>query len=567
MKLYTYLVTGCVGVAMLCSTISWAGEHEEKERKSAGPSMSMRDKVKYLGVMGKAPYDFTTKEMAGVNLSGTAKEKTDLDGSMFSTTRSGAKNLQGIQLRYVTAVKASFQKADLRGADLRFSNFDGAFFVDAKFDATTRFEGSTFNKALFVKTQFGDAKLAGAKSFNGAIFIGNDLSNRSMDGMYFEGATFNNVNLTKTTFKKTYLTGAKFIQSKPGPLMFNGTDFSGADMSSVVIQGEFQHEVDGGGKQWINMYDVKFAGADMAEASLEKLYVENGYGQPPSDFKKLLAKGSHWSNCSLFGDFSGAVLNGATLDNMTISGKAGQISFNKAQFSGDSTTFIQVELWGGQFNGAQFHANTYINDCKLLGAEFKGAVFNKGVRFSNTDLANSDFATTTFEGSVNVENCKNVPEKLVKLSSLSMVSSMSPSMSSSSVSPSRDLPWDRYVAVKPQELIAGITLPATKKYLKRQLTLADLKFTPEEEKVIQALMDEVGGYLDDAKWLASYDQVREDLNRRSRSSIDADDIDPRPQIIKNFKKENFEKYKDDVAVRLNEMATRMQGKMLGLQYR
>jgi len=308
--------------------------------------------------------------------------------------------------------------------------------------------GANFSKAILSGAQFQNVNLSKA-NFSGAIMRRSskgvvDLSGAMLDHTCFQQAQMDSANLQFATFKATDLSNASLLTANFGPLMniqfstdnvrtkFNSTttDFnhfpinnwptaywSYTDLSNCRISGLNAQNFSFKGKnisgailQGMNFANFDFrhcimTGTDLTNATLNYAWMDSSF----MDQVKLVSAKLNYTqmtgvsfyntaNTGKITDFSGAVLNNATLH---------RSNFSFANMQGASLLGVTADSC--LFNYANFQSGNEYNVADFSGATLSYSSFSSaqlnGVNLSNAYIVNGKFnnltlMSTNFSGAI-----------------------------------------------------------------------------------------------------------------------------------------------------------------------
>jgi uncharacterized protein YjbI with pentapeptide repeats len=277
------------------------------------------------------------------------------------------------------------EKADIRGADLRYSDLQKA----------------NLNNAIAGEADFSNANLRAASltalDANGANFANANLAMISAENSQFalanlEGANLEGADLKGSNLQSAKLTGARLVSADLRQAKLTGADIEEADFSGANLGGASL-----GG---LKLGQAKLAGARFARADLTKCDLE-GMNLPSADFEGAILEGAYLTGSIMPGanflkarlcnagladiEWEGAILRDADLCGATFhmgSSRSGLVGSPIAS-EGSRTGFYTDD-----YNEQDFKAPEEIRKANLCGADLRGAKI-EGVDFYLVDLRNA----------------------------------------------------------------------------------------------------------------------------------------------------------------------------------
>ena len=287
------------------------------------------------------------KQLQGLNLSGI-----DLRTSIFSNANLTEADLSGSIFIKAHLREVVFDKAQLTGSNLSYSELEGSTFIGSTLNSTM-FKGAHMQGVDFSRADMKDAWLYLGYAQD-ATFLGSNLKNSTLIGVDFEGANFQNSTLDKSSLALSNL---------------QGTNFKNASLIATDINNNF-------------LYEITFEGANLEKANLSKTisYQVN--------FTNANLKGTDFSNSFLHQiDFSGSDLSGNRFEETSLQ----KANFEQANL--ELARFTNADLRHSNLNNTNLTyavlVQTDLSHASLMGADTTNANLRSAI-LNNTAFLPSD---------------------------------------------------------------------------------------------------------------------------------------------------------------------------------
>ncbi len=279
------------------------------------------------------------------------------------------------------------EKADISGADLRYSNLQEADLKDA----------------IARETDFGNANLRGA-SLKALAATGANLAKANLSMISAENARFDLANLQGGNLQRARLAGSNFRNAK-----LIGTSLVSADLRQANLTGAEIEKADFSGAnlegaslcglklRQAGSIDVRFARADLSKCDLE------GMDLPSADFEGAILEGAYLTGSRMTqANFLGARLCSAGLADIEweeailrdadLTGASFHLGSSRSGLVGSpiASEGSRTGFYTDDYNEQDFKAPEEIRKANLCGADLRGAKI-EGVDFYLVDLRNAHY--------------------------------------------------------------------------------------------------------------------------------------------------------------------------------
>ncbi|HEB37701.1 MAG TPA: pentapeptide repeat-containing protein [Thermoplasmatales archaeon] len=241
-------------------------------------------------------------------------------------------------------------------------------------------------------------------------FLDCSLRNSNFCRANLKGADFSKSDLSFSNLSETNLEGAKFIKADLAKTKIVKTNLEGADFNGANLEEANLEET--------SLHGTIFANSNLHKASLK------GSELFRTDFREADLSGANLTCSCGDGDFSGAILDEAVLEEVELThsmferssiknAKLDKSSLYKIDFTDaniEKSSFKKVYLKHVSFENANLSKSDF-TDCELEFVDFTDANL-KGVNFENVKIKGAFFCRTILIGLRNLDSVEGLEKAL-----------------------------------------------------------------------------------------------------------------------------------------------------------
>ncbi len=178
--------------------------------------------------------DFIEADFSGASLDGAV-----LTGAVFERALLAGIRARGVRAPKASLMGADLTGADLSGSDLEAADLSGASLSGVNLSGVTapglRLYGARCDKAVFRSALLRASRADGGASFEKADLTGADLSRANWEGADLSGADLTKAVLDNADFSRTSLAQATLRLASAREANFMKADLGGADLTSINL--------------------------------------------------------------------------------------------------------------------------------------------------------------------------------------------------------------------------------------------------------------------------------------------------------------------------------------------
>lgn len=296
--------------------------------------------------------NFSNAILSGAQFQNVNLTNANFTGAIMRRSAKGVTDLSGTQLDHTCFQQAQMDSANLQFAVFKATNFSSASLLAANFGPLMTIQLSGDNQRTKFNNTTTDFNHFPINNWPAAYWSYTDLSNCRISGLNAQNFSFKGKNISGAILKAMNFANFDFRHC-----IMSGADLSGATLNYAQMDSS-------------TMDQVKLVGAKLNYTQLTGVSFYN-----PANTGKIA-------------DFSGAVLNNATLH---------RSNFSFANMRGASLLGVTADSC--VFNDANFQSDTSYNVANFSGANLNYSSFSSaqlnGVNLSNAYIINGNFNNLT----------------------------------------------------------------------------------------------------------------------------------------------------------------------------
>jgi len=256
--------------------------------------------------------------------------------ALLELYKQGHRNFSGSDLRGITVdiVDKEIKYIDLRGVILTGANLTAVVFSKSTSTFKVDLTGAIFKDCNLRLANLSYCRLDQC-NFNNADLSGANLSSSSFRGSDFIKAILQNINFGGSSdFTASDFTGVSFLRTALQYAIFTAANFSGANLRSATLAGEFKQ--------------ADFSGSDLRSAKLSGTFTESNFSS------------ANLSSASLTGQFSQAVFCKTNFNNAILNSFTAQ----SADFTDANLQITQITPTSNvNLKYCYYNSNTKFSEC------------------------------------------------------------------------------------------------------------------------------------------------------------------------------------------------------------